>query len=620
MKKNNKIKSIIFGLIMLGISIFLIISFFLFIYQFTNNEYQLNILFKTEITIKNLVGKIGYMISYYLIYCGIGICAIFIPILLFIIGLQILLKKNTIFYKKIIYNCIFFSMCIYLFYYYIYPNKIGIINGSLGLKIVNIFIYFFGKIGSFIVVFISIIIYALVIYSNIKKKYNIKKIQFYYNLIIKILNNYIETIILEKSNNIESNSSNLLEKRLVKKTLYPVIGLESNAIADIKPENIEFFIKSNKKKIKEIFDYYKIKILKINATVGPSITLYEIIPHIGVRLYKIKNLEKEIALNLSAKSIRIIAPIPGKGSIGIEIPNNKHYLININEILFSKESKEKSFNKELPILLGKTVFNEIFIVDLTEMPHLLIAGATGQGKSVELNVIIIFLLYRKKPEDIKFILIDPKKVELSIYKKISDYYFATIPNFKGNEIITSLQEVHDILNSLCKEMDKRYSILEKYQVRNIKEYNKKKCKYSKKLHLPYIILIIDEFADLCLSSNYKKKSIEKYIIRLAQLARAVGIHLIIATQRPSVDVISGLIKSNFSSRIAFKVSSKIDSRTILDCSGAEKLIGNGDLLFYNKNEIIRLQCPFIDSSDIKKIVNYYGNKFSKKNKYFLPNP
>ncbi|WP_185877667.1 DNA translocase FtsK 4TM domain-containing protein [Blattabacterium cuenoti] len=614
MKKNKKIKSIIFGFILLGISTFLMISFFSFIFQFTKNH-KLNIPFKREITTKNLVGKIGYMISYYLIYCGIGINAIFIPILSFIMGIRLLLIKKIInnnFYKRIIYNCFFFIVWISVSYYLIFPKKIGIFNGSLGLKIGNIFIYFFGKIGSFIIIFIITIIYILIIYSNIKKKYknNFKEKQIYYYL----TNNFIKIIrkivifFVKKSDNVDNG----------KKIYYPIIG--SNHIINLKPDNMKNIIESNKKKINEIFDYYQIKILKINATVGPSITLYEIIPHIGVRVSKIKNLEKEIALNLSAKSIRMIIPIPGKGSIGIEIPNHKRYFIHMNEILFSKESKEKSFNKELPILLGKTIFNEVFIVDLTEMPHLLIAGSTGQGKSVELNVIIIFLLHRKNPDDIKFILIDPKKVELSIYKKISNCYFATIPNCVENGIITNLQEVHNILNSLCKEMDKRYSILEKYQVRNIKEYNEKKCKYSKKLHLPYIILIIDEFADLCLSSNYKKKSIEKYIIRLAQLARAVGIHLIIATQRPSVDVINGLIKSNFSSRIAFKVSSKIDSRTILDCSGAEKLIGNGDLLFYNKNETIRLQCPFIDLSDIKKIVNYYGNKFRKKSKYFLPYP
>ncbi len=285
----------------------------------------------------------------------------------------------------------------------------------------------------------------------------------------------------------------------------------------------------------------------------------------------------------------------------------------MKDILFSEESDKKSYKKELPIPLGKTIFNEIFIIDLVDMPHLLVAGSTGQGKSVGLNVMIIFLLYKKNSENIKFILIDPKKVELSIYKKISKSYFATLPNSKDT-IITNLHRVKNILNSLCKEMEKRYVILEKYQVRNIKEYNIK----HKKKHLPYIVLIIDEFADLSLS--FKEKKIETYITRLAQLARAVGIHLILATQRPSVDVITGLIKSNFTARISFRVSSKIDSITILDCAGAEQLIGKGDLLFSNNNELIRLQCPFMDLSDIQKVVDFYGKKNHNKKEYFLPKP
>lgn len=274
---------------------------------------------------------------------------------------------------------------------------------------------------------------------------------------------------------------------------------------------------------------------------------------------------------------------------------------------------------ELPISLGKTVFNEIFVLDLAKMPHLLIAGSTGQGKSVGLNAMIIFLLYKKKSEDIKFILIDPKKVELSIYKNISKSYFATLPNYK-QPVITNLYEAKNTLNSLCKEMDKRYAILERNKVRNIKEYHLKfKCK--KKYDFPYIIVIIDEFADFSLS--FKKKEIETYIIRLAQLSRAVGIHLILSTQRPSVDVITGLIKANFPARISFRVSSKIDSRIILDCTGAENLIGNGDLLFSsNKNELIRLQCPFIELSDIKKLVEFYNiyNRNDENEFFLLPEP
>ncbi|WP_185850127.1 DNA translocase FtsK [Blattabacterium cuenoti] len=383
-----------------------------------------------------------------------------------------------------------------------------------------------------------------------------------------------------------------------------------NIISEIR-KNIE----NNKKKIVKILDHHNLKIDKIKANIGPTITLYEIFPHIGTRISKIKNLENEIALNLSALSIRIIAPIPAKGTIGIEIPNHKRYPVYIEDVLFSEESDKKSNEMELPISLGKTVFNEIFVLDLAKMPHLLIAGSTGQGKSVGLNAMIIFLLYKKKSKDIKFILIDPKKVELSIYKNISKSYFATLPNYK-QPVITNLHEAKNTLNSLCKEMDKRYDILEKNKVRNIREYHLKfKCK--KKYDFPYIIVIIDEFADFSLS--FKKKEIETYIIRLAQLSRAVGIHLIVSTQRPSVDVITGLIKANFPARISFRVSSKIDSRIILDCTGAENLIGNGDLLFSNKNELIRLQCPFIELSDIQKLVEFYN--INDENEFFLlPEP
>nr|WP_317168690.1 DNA translocase FtsK [Blattabacterium cuenoti] len=408
-----------------------------------------------------------------------------------------------------------------------------------------------------------------------------------------------------KNNNNDKKNKIIIHSILRKKE-------DHSMISEMK-KNIE----NNKKKIEQILKHYNIIIDKVEANIGPSITLYEIYPHIGTRISKIKNLENEIALSLSAVSIRIIAPIPSKGTIGIEIPNHKRSIVYMEEILFSEESDKKSKEMELPISLGKTIFNEIFIMDLANMPHLLIAGSTGQGKSVGLNAIIIFLLFQKKSKDIKFILIDPKKVELSIYQNISKSYFATLPKCI-NPIITNLYDARNILNSLCKEMDKRYAILERYKVRNIKEYNLKfKCK--KKYDFPYIIVIIDEFADLSLS--FKKKEIETYIIRLAQLSRAVGIHLIIATQRPSVDVITGLIKSNFTARISFRVSSKIDSRTILDCSGAENLIGNGDLLFSNKNELIRLQCPFIELSTIQKFIELYKKINGKKNEFFLlPEP
>ncbi|WGH26240.1 MAG: FtsK/SpoIIIE domain-containing protein, partial [Candidatus Bostrichicola ureolyticus] len=367
-------------------------------------------------------------------------------------------------------------------------------------------------------------------------------------------------------------------------------------------------VEYNKYKIVEIFKNYKIEIKNIKATIGHQITLYEIVPEVGVRIAKIKNLENEIALNLSAIYVRIIAPIPGQGTIGIEIPNKNPIPVYIKHVILSPIFKKAIM--ELPIIIGINIYNKPFIVDLTKMPHLLIAGATGQGKSVGLNAIIISLLCKKKHYELKFVMIDTKKVELYQYKKI-DFFLAKIPN-DDEYIITDANRAKDVLNALCKEMDRRYNILKKKMVRNIQEYNKK---YK---ILPYIVLIIDEFADLIINV----KEIEIYILRLSRLSRAVGIHLIIATQRPSVNIITGIIKANFPSRIAFKVASKVDSITILDTIGADKLMGKGDMLFYNGSEIIRLQCPFIDTHDIETIINNYKktNKIMKNDNFKLPMP
>lgn len=356
-------------------------------------------------------------------------------------------------------------------------------------------------------------------------------------------------------------------------------------------------LEANKDKIIETLGHHKIGIEKIKATIGPSVTLYEIIPEAGIRISKIKNLEDDIALSLSALGIRIIAPIPGKGTIGIEVPNSKPTTVYMRTVLSSQRFQNTKM--ELPIVLGKTISNETFVTDLSKMPHLLMAGATGQGKSVGLNAIIVALLHKKTPQDLKFVMIDPKKVELSLYKKIEKYYLAKLPDTE-EAIITDTTQAKDALNSLCIEMDQRYDLLKKTSVRNIKEYNERS--HSKQEHLPYIVLIIDEFADLIMTAG---REIEIYIARLAQLARAVGIHLIIATQRPSVNVITGTIKANFPARIAFRVSSKVDSRTILDAKGADQLIGKGDMLFSNGNELIRLQCPFIDTNNVEKVIDFY---------------
>ena len=396
---------------------------------------------------------------------------------------------------------------------------------------------------------------------------------------------------------------------------FPTFNLlkQYNETISIDPEELE----ANKDKIVETLKNYKIGIAEIKATVGPTITLYEIVPEAGIRISKIKNLEDDIALSLSALGIRIIAPIPGKGTIGIEVPNQKSTVVSMHSVISSKKFQESAM--ELPIALGKTISNETFVIDLAKMPHLLMAGATGQGKSVGLNAVLTSLLYKKHPAEVKFILVDPKKVELTLFNKIERHYLAKLPDVE-EAIITDTTKVVHTLNSLCIEMDNRYDLLKAAMVRNIKEYNTKFK--QRKLNpndghqfLPYIVLVIDEFADLIMTAG---KEVETPIARLAQLARAIGIHLIVATQRPSVNVITGIIKANFPARIAFRVTSKIDSRTILDAGGADQLIGRGDLLYTAGNEINRIQCAFVDTPEVEKITDFIGSQKAYTEAYQLP--
>jgi S-DNA-T family DNA segregation ATPase FtsK/SpoIIIE len=374
---------------------------------------------------------------------------------------------------------------------------------------------------------------------------------------------------------------------------------------------------ANKDRIVNTLKNYGIEIARISATVGPTVTLYEIVPAAGVRISKIKNLEDDIALSLAALGIRIIAPIPGRGTIGIEVPNQTPEMVPMRNIIASE--KFQNTTHDLPIALGKTINNEIFIADLAKMPHLLMAGATGQGKSVGLNAILVSLLYKKHPAQIKFVLVDPKKVELTLFNKIERHFLAKLPNSE-DAIITDNTKVIHTLNSLCIEMDNRYALLQDAQVRNIKEYNVKFI--NRKLnpneghkYLPYIVLVVDEFADLIMTAG---KEVETPIARLAQLARAIGIHLIIATQRPSVNIITGTIKANFPARIAFRVTSKIDSRTILDAGGAEQLIGRGDMLLSTGNDLIRIQCAFVDTPEAEKITEFIGSQRAYPSAFLLP--
>ncbi len=397
---------------------------------------------------------------------------------------------------------------------------------------------------------------------------------------------------------------------------FPVLPLLDN-YEDQKIEIDRSELESNKDQIIETLLNYKIEITKIRATIGPTVTLYEIVPAAGVRISRIKNLEDDIALSLAALGIRIVAPIPGRGTIGIEVPNKSKQVVSLREVL--SHERFRRTDMELPIALGKTISNEVFVADLTKMPHLLIAGATGQGKSVGINTILCSLLYKKHPSQLKLVLIDPKKVELSPYAKIENHFLAYLSD-QLEPIITDITQVVKTLNSLVIEMEQRYDLLKKAQARNIKEYNEKFT--NRKLnpekghrYMPFIVLVIDEFADLIMTAG---KEIELPIGRLAQLSRAVGIHLIIATQRPSVNIITGVIKANFPARLAFKVASKVDSRTILDTNGADQLIGRGDMLLTSGSDIVRLQCAFVDTPEVERVINFIHEQPGFAQPYFLP--
>ncbi len=438
--------------------------------------------------------------------------------------------------------------------------------------------------------------------------------------------NNLELELKNVPENIEEESKGIVVKPKTQQPYDPILDLRNYKFPNLdllEAHGSEKIIQdvteleTNKNQIISTLKNYDIEIQKISATVGPTVTLYEIVPAPGVRISRIKNLEDDIALSLAALGIRIIAPIPGKGTIGIEVPNVKKTVVSMKTLLNSDKFQNNNFS--LPIAIGKKIDNENFIVDLTSMPHLLMAGATGQGKSVGLNAILVSLLYKKHPSQLKLVLIDPKKVELSIYTSIEKHFLAKLPG-EEDAIITDTKKVIHTLNALCIEMDNRYDLLKEAGTRNIKEYNEKFV--NRKLnpekghqYLPFIVLVIDEFADLIMTAG---KEVEMPIARLAQLARAVGIHLIIATQRPSVNIITGTIKANFPARIAFKVSSKIDSRTILDIGGAEQLIGKGDMLISYNGELTRLQCAFVDTPEVDKITDFIGNQQGYTQAFMLP--
>lgn len=436
------------------------------------------------------------------------------------------------------------------------------------------------------------------------------------NLTLEVVKKEEETVNLEDSNTTIAGNEPYDPALELRNYKFPTIDLlENRNVEEISVDKNE--LEQNKNQIINTLKSFGIAISKISATVGPTVTLYEIVPAEGVRISKIRNLEDDIALSLSALGIRIIAPIPGKGTIGIEVPNLKKQIVSMRTLISSDKFVHNDFS--LPIAIGKKIDNENYIVDLAKMPHLLMAGATGQGKSVGINTILVSLLYKKHPSQLKFVMVDPKKVELSIYRVIEKHFLAKLPN-EEDAIITDTKKVINTLNALCIEMDNRYDLLKNAGVRNIKEYNTKFIQRKLNPHkghkyLPFIVLVVDEFADLIMTAG---KEVEMPIARIAQLARAVGIHLIIATQRPSVNVITGTIKANFPARIAFKVSAKVDSRTILDSGGADQLIGQGDMLISNGSEIVRLQCAFVDTPEVERIVEFIGNQQGYPSAFELP--
>ncbi len=654
----NKFK-VVLGYTLLFTSIVLFISFISYMFNWKVDQSNVNSLFDRDIQVENILGKVGASISHFFIFKLFGIGSFVIPIILLLSSYFILFNKKIFQLIKNINWLLVLMIWTIIFSGYIsdyYPLQTGIVGFELNLFLKS----YIGDTGIIIILSFISLTSAAVLWNltpdsflSLFKNTNNSKTNTLdsTNELNESLNieSEIETSDYEeekvkidpKDSTIDSDEISMeveeinFEEKSTEKISFDRVNLKkfdpTLDLKNFKNPGIDLLkdygdgtikidqdeLETNKNKIVDTLKNYNIGIKQIKATIGPTVTLYEIIPDAGVRISKIKNLEDDIALSLSALGIRIIAPIPGKGTIGIEVPNKKKSIVSMKSLLSSKKYIESEM--ELPIAIGKTISNETFVVDLTKMPHLLMAGATGQGKSVGINAILTSILYKKHPAEVKFVLVDPKKIELSIYNKIERHYLAKLPESE-DAIIIENDKVINTLNSLCREMDKRYELLKDAMSRNIKEYNSKFI--SRKLNpenghtfLPYIILVIDEFADLIMTAG---KEVETPLARLAQLSRAVGIHLIIATQRPSVNVITGLIKANFPARIAFRVTSKIDSRTILDTGGAEQLIGRGDLLYSQSNNLTRIQCGFIDTPDVEKLSEFIGSQTGYASAYILP--
>lgn len=673
--RNERFQKIV-GLTLLLFSVYLAIAFtsFAFTWQ-VDQDKVLGDLFSPNVKVENWLGKFGALLSHIFIHKWFGVASYLFSFLAFLTGLRITFNLELLNLRKTYMYSFFFLVFLSITLGYIFKDSLFYLGGAFGYTMSIKLNGVLGYIGTGILLFFVFVVFLVVAFNinfdlskkdpitdgddtmsvdeekelpmNTSREEEIKITELTitndvkHDIIEDIEKLLVqETIVLSKETDavpftveqIENKEEELTPEQIADSLVaqvgeydptldlgtyqFPTLDLlENYGSKDIVINTAE--LNANKDRILKTLGDYGIEIEKIKATVGPTVTLYEIIPAAGVRISKIKNLEDDIALSLSALGIRIIAPIPGKGTIGIEVPNLNPEMVPMRTLLASE--KFQNTTMDLPIALGKTISNETFIFDLAKMPHLLMAGATGQGKSVGLNAVLVSLLYKKHPSQIKFVLVDPKKVELTLFNKIERHFLAKLPD-SAEAIITDTKKVIHTLNSLCIEMDQRYDLLKEAQVRNLKEYNAKFI--ARKLNpnnghkfLPYIVLVVDEFADLIMTAG---KEVETPIARLAQLARAIGIHLIIATQRPSVNIITGTIKANFPARIAFRVTSKIDSRTILDSGGADQLIGRGDMLLSTGNDLIRLQCAFVDTPEVDRICDFIGSQRSYPTAFLLP--
>lgn len=670
------------GFFLLVLSLFLTVSLVSYLFT-GKNDHSLLVgasdvpVIKSGLETTNWAGLWGAYVAFFLIYKWLGVAALFIPPILFNLGFEKAFKRTLIPGMPLFYFSLFTGIWLSLLLGYITHSisgytEIGLYTGGLGFEMARIADSQLG-FGTFLLLALSLIVFIIYFF-------NITGISLFmpgpktetasqsvaapepagtYSDERDIWTQPVPDVPVEVIQTAdpepefqETEEPATIEKptKPVKEPVFiveetkteeevlagelverqgeydPTLDLSSykfppleilNEYEQGKVQVTQDELTQNKDRISSTLNNFKIGIQSIKATIGPTVTLYEIVPEAGIKISRIKNLEDDIALSLAALGIRIIAPIPGKGTIGIEVPNKNREMVSIRSVL-STVAFQKS-DKELPVALGKTISNEVLVIDLAKMPHLLVAGATGQGKSVGLNVILTSLLYKRHPSQLKFVLVDPKKVEMSLFSKIERHYLAKLPNSE-EAIITDTRKVVHTLNSLCIEMENRYEILKEAGAKNLKEYNAKFV--ARKLNpkeghrfLPYIVLVIDELADLMMTAG---KEVETPIARLAQLARAIGIHLVVATQRPSVNVITGVIKANFPARLSFRVTSKVDSRTILDTGGADQLIGMGDMLLSGGSDIIRLQCPFVDTPEVEKVCDYIGSQRGYDSAYLLP--